>query len=741
MFSYALEEADAVQIAPENGQSRMSLAKVSASRGAYLFTSGDRENGRFFFRRAAELAENLDRRGDREEVFAELLEKMVEAGAFEEAAGLLELALRDINIRGYPMDPDNTLLPVLSRIFDHLSAGENAWLASRIEITLLRIMALVRAAEKDFEKHPERAWKRFGLALQTAGTLEKQAEKPAAHTLLMESMARAGVFDDLDPKSWSALLHWWELGIENEAYFNDFMKRFDPEDPLPAFREALFHARLTRIEMSESGNAFQNCPGAARNMVRQAALRGAGPETPPGNPPLPGMISDGKSLSSMGDLLEGYRLMRVMGRTAVYRSERDGSYRAVKFLLREEDPELLTRENRWMEYLARNRERLGLKGYYPRPLKEGEARYFEVLSLPGQLERDFAAQKKKNGERFVLARPGGRCRFIAYDVDDPDYFRYVNEPGVDKRRMLESMRRNLYDLGVLARFGILHTSLIELFHNEEPHRQAHPDGGRYIWMVDLVRPMLREGAGRIHAYPEAVRFPNYRLSGPADFAEIALSAEMLRNDHPKSRHLDNNLRRFQTAERTLLTQMAFSGDILLSAALVYGLDLREEDRWRWDDEESLASAARDLESLFEAFVRGYRGADPGFVSPLSRIDWRTLARQMAFFMGRGEPYAGYMQNGNIPEIIFGRGVEVGYPDDLNAVRNWVDSLDRNGFYSNGTHPDLGVMNGPNPLQELVRALYLTTASLVTPGPGEDPARSTGGVEHAGAAVKMLGRAA
>ena len=97
---------------------------------------------------------------------------------------------------------------------------------------------------------------------------------------------------------------------------------------------------------------------------------------------------------------------------------------------------------------------------------------------------------------------------------------------------------------------------------------------------------------------------------------------------------------------------------------------------------------------------------------MDMIDWDILARQMSFFMEKNNPYAKYLMKHNVPGEIYGEGVNISYAPDLADSRGWVYSGQRKGWYFDNEHPDLGPVNGPSPLTELTKALYMYTAFMI-----------------------------
>ncbi|MDD4162087.1 MAG: HEAT repeat domain-containing protein [Methanothrix sp.] len=100
-------------------------------------------------------------------------------------------------------------------------------------------------------------------------------------------------------------------------------------------------------------------------------------------------------------------------------------------------------------------------------------------------------------------------------IADPGYFTYLN----NTRLTLQDLRTGLCtcagDLARLTRTGLIHASLIPLFHKK---RNENRDYTEYCWH--------RKIAGRLERWLESCKYPNLRLSGIADFEHIEIYREI-----------------------------------------------------------------------------------------------------------------------------------------------------------------------------------------------------------------------
>jgi len=181
--------------------------------------------------------------------------------------------------------------------------------------------------------------------------------------------------------------------------------------------------------------------------------------------------------------------------------------------------------------------------------------------------------------------------------------------------MRDGLMSCAHDLGRLAGEGLIHRSLIPLFHNRE---RASGGNCNYRWNRKL--------AGRLDNWMESCRFPNLRLSGIADLEHMEVHS--------------------RASSRAL---QAYAGEHLFSMSLVLGCYFCRRGM------SGQKAMGETLEECFKEYYRRLTGGDPG---PLDiGIDWSHLAGRMAEEMDEGdtidralaprEPHLG-LHNGPFP---------------------------------------------------------------------------------------------
>jgi len=437
---------------------------------------------------------------------------------------------------------------------------------------------------------------------------------------------------------------------------------------------------------------------------------------------------DQEQFVDMKEIPSGHKINgihRIMGRTIVYTTE-DGKYIAFKFQKTGEDPDKLVRESKFFTYLnSLKNEGVPLQGNYPEAL--GTFMVHGSLHI-AQDETAGTVVKRLNtsldGAGTVEAADD-RYKVMAYITEDKDYFTYLHEiEGEDEAR--SAYRKNLTDLFLLAKYGLIHPDITELFHDKQRGREGRSDGGKYIPMVDMMfLPAVGfgsgQGPGELSAWEQ--KYPNVRGSGLADTPEVMTLSELSKFISPHSKYLLEGhqknvgfggrtigLVRFTESQRGKFLLAHFLGNYLLSCALIEGKRLKDQPGMLpWENPESLARMMRDQ---FKISYDTFTGKSDDIAA--SYIDWNMLARQMAFFMN-GD-YVEILENGKqFPEGLFESGTKIEFPSKPLEEPGWVKGK---GWMLDAKNPDLGPANGSLPLQELIKAICIYTSFMVAEGPGE-----------------------
>jgi hypothetical protein len=279
------------------------------------------------------------------------------------------------------------------------------------------------------------------------------------------------------------------------------------------------------------------------------------------------LMAFGAEDSGLGDFETG--APRIMGRTLVFAI--NGGCLAIKFPSKPEDEEKLSWEASIQKYMVE----LGLRGSIPEPL----GGIFELKGLSSDLKKALGA---------------AGCRVLAYTAER-DYFIYLNDPRLKDGEFQRGLEGCASDLGRITARGMIHRSLIPLFHRREAS-PSRPDGGAYHWSRRVV--------GRLESWAESCKYPNLRLSGLADFEHVEVRDRASTGD----------------------LQQAI-GEHLLSLCLMIGSYFRSREAFE------VSSVEPAIQLAFNSYLGALTGRKPRLNGC---IDWGEIAFRMKVEMSSGD---------------------------------------------------------------------------------------------------------
>ncbi|MCG3206057.1 MAG: hypothetical protein KCHDKBKB_02783 [Elusimicrobia bacterium] len=482
---------------------------------------------------------------------------------------------------------------------------------------------------------------------------------------------------------------------------------------------------LSRIEFKNRGNAIADYHEFAKMIL---TLGGKGSLAPPTEFPV--KTSEASQFLEFDSsikvlptptLLIGDQTINLSqptdkyGRTLTYDLP-NGKTVHVKLLKINEDESVLAQEYDVMEFLREHQEEWGLLGTIPKGLGCVDIPIGFLPSLP-------LSSPESNEKPLILQNTSGFYTALIYETErnarGNPYRVYLNDADLSENEFLDALRVNVHDRMVMARHGLVDLEIIELFHNQE-----HGDGRRYDWMVDIKHHQeSRRGAGRMNDFVGATLYPNLRLSGPGDLAELVTIGTLIEDTQYRDM-ADNRIGRLlnmvnkDEAKAEPFITMAFMGDTLLSLALMAPTYLLRRGELSYEIETNSTDTLlqKSLTILFEESAQAYSNGDNSF--PYLNI--QLIARQMAYFM-TDQYFRDYKAGQPIPADLF-PGAEI---DQIpkEEKRGWVEGFgwDIRGSEKTTLHTipsrnpdkrqkmrsaDLGPVNGPNPLQELIRSFYI-----------------------------------
>ncbi len=478
--------------------------------------------------------------------------------------------------------------------------------------------------------------------------------------------------------------------------------------------------KIRNIEFKDGGNANTDFPEFLNGLLGEISF--PVPERPLGMPQRePGFV---KSVAISPQILSALKRAGEeslwFGRTMVVPIEADKKAIHIKFLRQGEDISLLGYEYDMMNFFNERKTEWDLIGAYPR----GVAR---LIRINAQQNPGILPSRATQKGPLMLAQEDGDYLAIVYETDlDAQgrnaYTTYLNDPDLSHDEFEKAFKVNIHDLMKLASHGIFNLELIELFHNQE-----HGRSRQYDWMVDVKHfQETRRVAGRINDIPGSTFYPNMRLSGLSDFAGFRSLGDILEDKEVRNK-ADNRVGRLLNmvnddplkAAPYLIT--ALLGDTILSLSLLPVTYLQNRDYafHNGNATELVYDGASNQDDFFyrmlsilfaESAVEYAENPDVIAVAP----DYKLMARQFTYFMNREyvikQIPLGFYPGAEITQVAQGRGwTEKGW--DIRNAKYLIPSRNSNLNFTVSSF-DLGPVNGPNPVQELIRGLYLVIPQMV-----------------------------
>lgn len=480
------------------------------------------------------------------------------------------------------------------------------------------------------------------------------------------------------------------LGLIRDALAYRLRQCPDFTMQLKILRQLARFARVTQIIFRDSGTC-QSTHSLIHRSLRHVAQISHKPKvakSPNQTLPPPKAVS-------LATLLAG-RQVTTNGRTLMTVDPENETTRLNIKLAKQGEGKALKNELLWNRHLRRRAKALGLSSALPQagPYRTTIA----FTDIPIEVGRSVANQALRFGsQEFSLDTQKGITAGLAYRPP-AGYQVYLNNPLLNLDGFRKSSDANLRDSAILAANGYYNAAPSDFLHNTGQAR-------RYLWNADEIGPQRGNGAGHLHAFRLGVASPNFRASGLADFKHYLTAQELLAR-HP-------NREFFATSPNPqAVAHVSCLGDTLLSWALtVADSQIRRRDARRHSTTAiQLLDLSTEYAHGFATFLSAYTGLTPAQASDAlaaAGIDFTRLARQVEYFC-EGQYIAEVKEGGCLPlerlRELYGTGVLVSSAQMTEGRGYDADK----GWVYDGKNPDLGNINGPLPLTELIGAIYWLT---------------------------------
>lgn len=406
----------------------------------------------------------------------------------------------------------------------------------------------------------------------------------------------------------------------------------------------------------------------------------------------------------------GLRFVKLLGRSILLQDPQ-GVMLAVKIQKANEKEADLIQEYDTVRFLRTHKEELNLESDFPTPLSVSQLTGINDWLSTQTTPDEIAKFKKMVGDEAI------RSAYI-YKVDKHcDYFTYLYDVRLSDEAFERANDRVVNDLFLLLGKGIVFHQLADIFHNLE-HQDYREDKGRYIVLANLL-VYDEQGTGRLTGWKKAVEFPNLRASGLADMGDRISINDLIRNSKRVKDYYSASWYKHTkcTGNYLLSNVMAEYQYILLLIAGVRGCGLTEKIKqknlpekkkkalidsvWRKLAERVMKNCVLAVSLLTHQSKEEIHALLKTFVN----VD--QLGKQMQYWM-TDEYIADILQN-RIRKDIYDENVWVKVDNDHFRAGTFNEE---SGSAIDGINPDLGFVNGQEPIKQANELFYWMVNTIV-----------------------------
>lgn len=399
----------------------------------------------------------------------------------------------------------------------------------------------------------------------------------------------------------------------------------------------------------------------------------------------------------------GLRLLRLQGRTILLQDQQ-GVILAIKVQKENEKRSELIKEYDTTYFLKENKESLHLKSNFPTPVG--------ITPLTGFYDWLSTRAKPEEFQTFkeMVGNNNNRMAYVYKVTPDCHYFTYLHDPSLSDEEFESANEIAINDLCNLLGKGLVFHQLADLFHNKE-HNTFRVDKGQYKVLTNIL-DYVNAGTGRLTGWKEAVAYPNLRASGLADLGDHISINEFIGETKRVKEFFSPTWWNYssRTANYLLAEQIAKYQYILFLIAGVRGCeitkrisDLNIENKDKLIEKLWKFLALRIVKNCIQAIslLTHQSQADiTSTLNPLVNVD--RMALQMRYFM-HTEYIQDFLQN-QVRSDVYGEDVLVSISIDNFRKNTFNDKI---GCSIDGVHPDLGPVNGQEPIKEANKLFYWT----------------------------------
>lgn len=393
---------------------------------------------------------------------------------------------------------------------------------------------------------------------------------------------------------------------------------------------------------------------------------------------------------------------RRLGRTLVY--SQGNKKIAVKLMNFIEDVDALPFEHDVMNFMNSKKEDWKLESTYPR----GRHRLIKIptadFSYGGVISKD--GQIKADNHDISLACENGYYYAMVYEIEDENYFTYLNDLDLSHSEFEEGLARNLHDRIAMFQRGIYDSEIIELFH-------AMHDRRRYLWCIQCLNS--GNAPGELEDIPKISLYPNPRLSGVSDLAAVhQLDPNFFIDPHLAATMAGHMREEYKLVNSYRYSYALLVGNMLLSHVVVLLSYLKRKGELNYEHERSNENTFFQ-QQLAKIFDMSHFGEVSPELSSFSMADIKLMAEQLSFYaMGeydRQQIPQHFYPGASIEFSRFGRTYTTGRGHDVSRSKYILPSRTRKSGVEvdpklNERSYDLGADTAVFPVTKLINWLYI-----------------------------------
>ena len=358
------------------------------------------------------------------------------------------------------------------------------------------------------------------------------------------------------------------------------------------------------------------------------------------------------------------------------------------------------REGEVVRYLDKHKESLELRSEIPKCVSVSR-----VLVTEESLS--WVANFKDKPEIMEDESTGNRYFLVYHYQASDDYYVFAHQKSDDPSdpysKAHEGLKAGIFDVGRLARKGMLFTSVLPSFHNSSKKRK---------WIV------LAHSLGYKQAFPgsmmnwctEATEFPDYGYSGLRDFGDFALLGVC--TDYYPSNNLDRGSleenREWITTQKGSLYNSLIEN--CLGVLLLYARLHRNDRNYHYKNRVMIGETQSFIDDILHRLVQGYLGDECEDVCQLMGMtetkyqEWLEIVSQRLIYWTEEQTedkpcYAqDIVQTGRLDLSLYPNCSYIEYLTDIFTPVS--------GFSESEEHPNLGAPHVPFPLMNFLEGVTL-----------------------------------